>query len=129
MMAAKTFPLDDSDLEKATSVQAQAYIQQLLVVAADDAKNVVLLATVAIAAVVLLVKDLATSVHALGPLWSHLAVVAASLLVAAATLLYVYSAMVNQRRMDLVRCLASDNAVHARDLWAGDSNGIAAQRG
>jgi hypothetical protein len=101
----------------------------LLVVAADDAKNVVLLATVAIAAVVLLVKDLATSVHALGSVWSHVAVAAASILVLAATILYTYSAMINQRRMELVRCLASNDALHARDLWAGETKGIAAQRG
>ncbi len=123
------FPSEHEDLTTADSGKAQAYIQQLLVVAADDAKNVLLLATVAIAAVVLLAKDLGSSVHEMGQPWSRMAVGAAVALVAAAVLLYAYSAKINQRRMEMVRCLVSDNAAYARELWAGSKNGIAAQWG
>lgn len=124
----EVFPDDGSDLSKAKHCDAQAYIQQLLIVAADDARNVLLLATVAIAAVVILAKDLGTAVHDMGKPWSYIAVGAAVCLVLAAAL-YGYSAKINQRRMDLVRCLASANAAGARELWAGGEAGIAAQSG
>lgn len=122
-------PQDRSDLDAADPEAARAYVEQLLVVAADDAKNVLLLATVSIATVVILVRDLGEAVAGSGSFWEGIAITAVGLLLLASGLLYAYSAEVNARRMTLARCLASNDAARAREIWAGAEHGIHKERG
>lgn len=62
-------------------------MEQLLVVAADDAKNVLLLATVSIATVVFLIRDLGAAVAGLGFFWEAIALAAVGLLLLSGGLL------------------------------------------
>ena len=94
-------------------------ILDLLKVAAEIARNIVVLATVAVGAVVLVIKDIWTTVaeHSVGLRLAALA--SALILLVAAAFLYWYAARVNRRRMSIVRCLASNDAKRARQLWGG----------
>ena len=80
-------PEDFTDLKDASATSARAYVEQLLVVAADDAKNVLLLATVSIATVVFLIRDLGAAVAGLGFFWEAIALAAVGLLLLSGGLL------------------------------------------
>lgn len=123
------FGVDTADLDGSYGEAARAYIQQLLSVAADDARNVLLLATVSIATVVFLVRDLGATVSKMEGIWGYVALGAVALLLVAGGLLYAYSAEINARRMDLARCLASEDASKAREVWAGTDYGMHRERG
>lgn len=118
----RQFPADETDLEG--SETAEVYILELLKVAADDARNIVVLATVAVGAVVILIKDVWRVLMELSLGLKLGALASAVLLLVAAALMYWYAARINQRRMSIVRCLASSDARRARQLWAHPDFGI-----
>jgi hypothetical protein len=117
------------DLLEGAPEARRAYISQIIAVAADDAKNVMTVATVALAIIVFFVKDSVGLVRQLAWPFRGAAAIAAVALFCGAALLFQYAALINYRRMGLARCLASDNAARAHDIWAGDTGGIRRQHG
>ena len=122
---------DQADLERtAGSEEARReYIKQTITVAADDSRNLVVMATVAVGIVVFLIKDSAPSIQKIGSPFPLLALLAAIALLISAGYVFWYAAHVNSRRMSLARCLTTSDAVKARDLWAGPRHGIRAEHG
>jgi hypothetical protein len=121
---------NEDDLEDGGDDAAKrAYIEQTIAVAADDGRNLLVMATVAVGVVVFLIKDSVTRIQQVGGWLPELAGVAAALLLFGAGLLYWYAAEVNLRRLLLARCLASNDALKARSLWAGPQHGIKKERG
>jgi hypothetical protein len=121
--------LSDLDPGAGNEEGRRAFISGLIAVAADDVRNLLLTATVAVGIVVFLIKDSVTSIRALGAPYPLLAVLATAVLLSSAGLLFWYAAHVNRRRMSLARCLATNNAGKARDLWAGPEHGVRAEHG
>lgn len=107
----------------------RAYIENLLVVAADDAKNVMLISTVAVGAVVFAAKELAGPLSDERAVLKVLALVAAASLLSGAILFYFYAAAVTHTRMSLVRRLVSRDARGARRIWAGKETGVWHRKG
>lgn len=124
------FPSDNADLLLIDEGEARrAYITELIAVAADDARNIIVVATVSVGATVFLIKDAVVPIRRLGAPYPALATVAAALLLVGAAILFWYAAKVNHRRMNLARCLASSDAVKASELWAGQEFGIKTSEG
>ena len=96
---------DETDLAStAGSEEARReYIKQTITVAADDARNLVVMATVAVGIVVFLIKDSAASIRKIGSLFPLLALLAAIALLSSAGCVFWYAAHVNSRRMSLAR--------------------------
>jgi hypothetical protein len=115
---------NEDDLTTDDHEARRAYIQQTIAVAADDGRNLLVMATVAVGVVVFLIKDSATRIREVGGWLPELAGAAAVVLLIGAGLLYWYAAEVNLRRLLLARCLASNDALKARSLWAGPQHGI-----
>jgi hypothetical protein len=107
----------------------QAYIENLLVVAADDAKNVTLISTVAVGAVAFAAKELAGPLSNEGVVLKVLGLLAAASLLAGAVLFYFYAAAVNHTRMGLVHRIVSRDARGAQRIWAGRETGIWRRKG
>lgn len=125
---------EDDDLEdfKPTDKNAdarRAFMENLLVVAADDAKNVTLISTVAVGAAAFAAKEIAGPLSEEHSSLKILGLVAIVLLLAGAGLLYFYAAAVNLTRMTIVRKIVSLDARGARDVWAGEKSGIAYRKG
>jgi hypothetical protein len=120
---------DLADLRNGTTEAKRAYITQIISVAADDAKNVITVATVALAIILFFVKDSVHFIRHLVPLFRWAAVLAAVALFAGAALLFWYASIINYTRMDLTRCLASNDAKGAHEIWAGKDKGIRRQKG
>jgi len=122
---------DESDLEpEAGDGEARrAYISEIIGIAAGDARNLVVMATVAVGIVLFLIKDSVNSIVQLGVPFPQLAGIGTALLLISAGLEFWYAAQINRRRMSMARCLATSDAKKARDLWAGDEHGIRAERG
>jgi len=106
-----------------------AYIENLLVVAADDAKNVTLISTVAVGAVAFAAKQLALPLSREAVALKLLALVAAAFLLAGAVLFYSYAAAINHTRMGLVHRMVSRDARGAQRIWAGKETGIWRRKG
>ena len=106
-----------------------AYIENLLVVAADDAKNVTLISTVAVGAVAFAAKQLALPLSREAVALKLLALVAAAFLLAGAVLFYSYAAAINHTRLGLVHRMASRDARGAQRIWAGKETGIWRRKG
>ena len=117
------------DLRGGTPEARRAYISQIISVAADDAKNVITVATVSLAIILFFVKDSVAFIRQLAWLLRGAAVIATVALFCGAGLLFWYAAIINYRRMGLTRCLASDDAVGAHEIWAGKTAGIRRQHG
>jgi hypothetical protein len=107
----------------------QAYIENLLVVAADDAKNVTLISTVAVGAVAFAAKELAAPLSHEPVILKLLGLLAAAFLLAGAVLFYFYAAAVNHTRMGLVHRIVSRDARGAQRIWAGKETGIWPRKG
>lgn len=107
----------------------QAYIENLLVVAADDAKNVTLISTVAVGAVAFAAKELAGPLSHESVILKLLGLLAAAFLLAGAVLFYFYAAAVNHTRMGLVHRIVSRDARGAQRIWAGKETGIWRRKG
>jgi len=118
---------DELDLGRGDAESRRAYISHTITVAADDARNLVVMATVAVGIVVFLIKDSARTIRNLSTPFPHLAAAAACALLISAGLMFWYAAHVNRKRMSLARCLITSDAKKARDLWAGPEHGILAQ--
>jgi hypothetical protein len=106
-----------------------AYIENLLVVAADDAKNVTLISTVAIGAVAFAAKELARPLSHEAVALKLVALIAAASILSGAILFYFYAAAVNHTRMGLVHRIVSRDARGAQRIWAGKQTGIWRRKG
>ncbi len=107
----------------------RAYIENLLVVAADDAKNVTLISTVAVGAVAFAAKELAGPLSHEAVILKLLGLLAAASLLAGAVLFYFYAAAVTHTRMGLVHRIVSSDARGAQRIWAGKETGIWRRKG
>ena len=95
------------DVPAVDAESRQAYIENLLVVAADDAKNVTLISTVAVGAVAFAAKELAGPLSHETVILKLLGLLAATSLLAGAVLFYFYAAAITHTRMGLVRRIVS----------------------
>ncbi len=105
------------------------YIKALMDVAAADAKNNTVVASVIVAAIVFLVKDSIADLRRIDPACKWVPLTAAALLASAALAFFVYAATVSQVRMNIARTLASADSYNARRLWAGDKDGVKSKFG
>jgi hypothetical protein len=112
-----------------TEESRRAYIQNLLVVAADDAKNLTLISTVAVATAAFAAKELAAPLSHEATVTKVIALVSGALILAGAILFYFYAAAVNHTRMAIAHSLITTDALRARELWAGDETGIWRRKG
>lgn len=117
------------DLSSGDPEARRAYITQIIAVAADDARNVATMATVALAIVVFFVKDSVQEIQELGWVFRGAAVIAATTLFVGSMFLFQYAALINYWRMGMAHCIASDDAAKAHEIWAGRSHGIRRQKG
>jgi hypothetical protein len=129
------FPHDESDLSGTTPEAARTYIEHLLDVSAADAKNYAQAATVEVAVLAFLVKDSITAIKG-GAAWMRIAGVSAvAALTISAASLFLYSILINLRRMIIVRTLAATDtapgeaAVRARALWVSKRDGMRGKYG
>ncbi|MCF3103134.1 hypothetical protein IPZ58_16295 [Streptomyces roseoverticillatus] len=122
------FPDDCSDLDGTPESRAQ-YIQGILDVSGEDARHVMLYVTVSIGAIVLVLTQLPFERLINLPLAIRCLFLAGLVLMGAGALLFFcYVRAIHLARMGMVRCLASCDARHARQLWAGPE-GIWTSRG
>lgn len=107
----------------------RAYIQNLLIVAADDAKNLTLISTVAVGSAAFAAKGLATPLGHEPVAIKFVALASGALMLAGAILFYLYAAAVNHTRMGIVHALIVTDALKAREVWAGKETGIWRRKG
>lgn len=114
------FPDDCSDLD-GSEEQRWEYIKALLEVASDDARHVTLLVSVALAAILVVIVQMPIKNVLALPLGMRiLLVVGVAFLALGALSVFRYVRAVHLARFGIARCLASANARHARQLWAGE---------
>ena len=104
-----------------TAETRRAYIENLLAVAADDAKNVTLIATVAVAVSAFSAKEAGSFLGQQPALVKVSALLVVSCWLCGAACMFSYAAAVNKVRMDIVRSLVSADALQARQMWASKS--------
>ncbi len=121
------FPEDLSDLEGSEELRCE-YIKSLIEVTGEDARHVTLNVTVALAIVALLLTQLPEKLIFGQPLILRAMMIAGLLVLPLAGAAYFrYVRAVHLARMGIVRCLASADASHARQLWAG-ADGVWARK-
>lgn len=118
-MAVHSFPADHSDLDGSDEGKSQ-YITALTEMAGEDARHVRMYVTVSLTAILVTLTQLPFA-RLLGlPLALRIVLVLGiGTALSGATLFFRYVQAIHRARMALVRCLASANARHARELWAG----------
>ena len=118
------FPKEAGDLQAAEPGAGQAYIQALLEVAAGDAKNYTVTATLEVGAIVFLLKDSIATVKSAAPFLSWVALFAIITLAVSAAGFYVFAVRINSTRAFIARTLANNDPFHARELWVGEEYGL-----
>ncbi|HEX6933467.1 MAG TPA: hypothetical protein VF162_15075 [Streptosporangiaceae bacterium] len=122
------FPEDSSDLDGSEDLRKE-YIQALLEVSGDDARHVTLLVSVSLAAVLVVVAQMPINELLALPLTIRILLVSGVALLALGALsVFRYCRAIHLARLGITRCVASADARHARQLWAGPE-GIWATRG
>lgn len=118
-MADHGFPPDHSDLDGPEERKLQ-YITALAEMAGEDAKHVNMYVTVSLTAILVTLTQLPFS-RLLGlPLALRVVLVlGVGIALGGTALFFRYVQAIHRARMALVRCLASADARHARELWAG----------
>ncbi|MFE1287386.1 hypothetical protein [Streptomyces sp. NPDC058751] len=106
------------------------YITALIEMAGEDAKHVNMYVTVSLTAILVTLTQLPFP-RLLGLALALRIVLALGVAVALSgtTLFFRYVQAIHRTRMGLVRCLASGDAKHARELWAGSMGVWARHRG
>ena len=113
-----------SDLATDDIESRREYIKALLAVSADDARYVMLVVAGSLAVVTLFVKDIPPERLQEQAAWLRgLMGAGLAFLLVAGGAFFTYAGAVNRVRMSIARCLASADAVTARNLWAG-SRGV-----
>jgi len=113
------FPDDMSDLDGPEELRLE-YIKGLCSIAGEDARHVTLNVTLALGIVTVLLTQLPQEL-----VFGQSLPVRATMLVGlialgtSAIFFFTYVRAVHYVRMAIVRCMASANARHARQLWAG----------
>ncbi|WP_189106367.1 hypothetical protein [Streptomyces camponoticapitis] len=120
-MAVHSFPTDHSDLEGPEERKLQ-YITALVEIAGEDAKHVNMYVTVSLTSILVTLTQLPFSKLLGLPLALRIILVlGVGIALSGAALFFRYVQAIHRARMALVRCLASANARHARELWAGSA--------
>lgn len=111
---------DQSDLITGDPESRREYIKALLAVSADDGRYIMLVVAGALAVVTLFLKDIPIEDIQAEPTWVGVLMgIGLTSLVASGAAFFTYAGAVNRVRMSIARCLASADALTARDLWAG----------
>jgi hypothetical protein len=122
------FPDDGSDLDGSEELRKD-YIKALLEVTSDDSRHMTLIVTVALAAIlVVIVRMPIENILALPLLMRILLAAGVASLAFGALSVFSYVSAVHLTRFGIARCLASANARHARQIWAG-SEGVWTKKG
>src|SRR5918993_2952782 len=113
---------DRADLDSATPLPAEqdaakSYIETLLDITSDEAKNYILTATAEVAVVVFLLKDSIQLLQAAGMPYQIGAAVAAGCLMLSAAGFFVNALEINTRRLAIARTLLKNDTKLAWDLW------------
>lgn len=111
-----------ADLDAATQLPpgpgaGSSYIEKLLDITSDEAKNYVLAATAEVAVVVFLFKDSIQLVKSAGLPYQIGAAVSAGFLMLSAAGFFVYALEVNTRRLAIARTLLTNDTRLAWELW------------
>ncbi|KAB8165746.1 hypothetical protein FH609_015120 [Streptomyces sp. 3MP-14] len=127
-MSSIDFPDDLSDLDGPEERRVQ-YIQGLLDVMGEDLRHVMLFVTVSLSFIVIVLTQLPFDRLVDLPLAVRLLLVVGLALTGAGALLFFrYVRVIHLARLGVARCLASADARHARQLWAG-AEGVWETRG
>lgn len=122
------FPDDLSDLEGPEERRLR-YIESMVEVAGEDVRHVMLYVTLALSAILVTLTQLPFSrLIGLPVVFRCLLLLGLFLVGAGAGCFFRYVRALHLARMGIVRCLASADAKHARQLWAG-ATGVWEQRG
>ena len=122
------FPDDDSDLDGPEELRRD-YIKALLEVSNDDARHVTLLVSAALAAILVVIVQMPTeNILALPLTMRTLLIAGVAFLALGALSVFRYVRAVHLARFGIARCLASADARHARQFWAG-AQGVWARKG
>ena len=122
------FPDDDSDLDGPEELRRD-YIKALLEVSSDDSRHVTLLVSAALAAILVVIVQMPTENILALPLPVRILLIAGVVFLALGALsVFRYVRAVHLARFGIARCLASADARHARQFWAG-SEGVWAKKG
>ena len=122
------FPDDLSDLEGPEERRLR-YIESMMQVAGEDARHVMLYVTLALSAILVTFTQLPFNQLVKLPLAFRCLLLLGLLLVGAgAGCFFQYVRGLHLARMGIARCIASADAKHARQFWAGEV-GVWARRG
>lgn len=117
---AGAFPEDGSDLD-GSEERRMDYIRALLDVSGEDVRHVSFIVAVSIGAIGLSITKVPTGSILGLPILVRLVLILALILLAVGALsAFWYARAIHITRMGIVRCLASADARHARELWAGE---------
>ncbi|MFF5002056.1 hypothetical protein ACFY3G_04440 [Streptomyces phaeochromogenes] len=122
------FPDDLSDLEGPEERRLR-YIESMVEVAGEDARHVMLYVTLALTAILVTLTQLPFDRVIGMPLFFRCLLLLGLLLVGTgAGCFFRYVRALHLTRMGIARCIASADAKHARQLWAGAA-GVWERRG
>jgi len=114
------FPGDLSDLEGPEERRLR-YIESMVEVAGEDARHVMLYVTLALSAILVTLTQLPFDRLIKLPLvFRCLLLLGLLLMGAGANCFFRYVRALHLARMGITRCIASADAKHARQLWAGE---------